>query len=226
MKIAFWIGLAAALVIALVLAMRSGERAGVPAGPDASGSDRSSIPVVEDRIDDTDSASVLLSEPDPLPGDAEQEDGEKPPRWEFGTIPEHKAFVTSDVIDPATLPHEPKVGLEERDARESHDEATADATSHPMFVPSEQTNIVDNDGPLGGQVPRPDPNVPGPDGRVVSPGAATSTDVTTVASQSVPFDPLGPGQPVDPAEAAVAPPNYVLPGADIEIEDPDSSGNP
>lgn len=223
MKIVFWIGLVAALVFALVLTMRSGERAVVPTGPDASGRDESSIPVIEDRFDNSDSAGVLLSEPDSVPGDAEQGDGEKPPRWEFGTIPEHKAFVTTDVIDPATLPHEPKIGLEEPDAAANRTETAAAATIHPMFTPSDQTGIVDNDGPLGGRTPRPDPNVPGPDGRVVSPGAATSTDVPTVVVPDVDFDPRGPGQPVDPAEAAATPPMYEIPGDEMTIEDPDQS---
>ena len=226
MKVAFWIALAAVLVIALVLAMKSGERAGAPTGPDAVGSDESAIPEVEDRLDSSDSASASLSEPHTATGDAGQDDGEKPPRWEFGAVPEHKAFVTTDVIDPETLPHEPKVGLKEPDVPEGRTETVADATIHPMFTPSEQTGIVDNDGPLGGQTPRPDPNVPGPDGRGVDPATAAPTDATTVGTQRVPFDPSGPGQPADPAEAAAAPPNYVLPGADVEIEDPDSSTSP
>ena len=226
MRVAFWIGLAVVLVIALALAMKSGERAGAPAGSEVRGSDEASIPVIEDHLDNPDSASVLLSEPITETGDAEQGEGEDPPRWEFGTIPEHKSFVSTEVIDPATLPHEPKIGLKEPDATAKRTETAAAATIHPMFTPSEQTGVADNDGPLGGQLPRPDPNVPGPDGRVVSPGAATSTDRTTVVSRRAPVDPHGPGQPADPTEAAAAPPNYVLPGPDVEIEDPDASTSP
>ena len=226
MKAALWIGLAAALVIGLVLAISIGERSGELTGPGAVGSDESSLSGVNAPLGTSDSAAVLPTGPDAESVNTAQDADEDSPRRVFGTLPEHKAFVTTDVIDPATLPHEPKVGLKDPDAVPNRREESAAATIHPMFTPSAETGIVDNDGPLGGQIPQPNPNVPGPDGQTVSPGEAPPTDLPAVVSRRVDFDASGPGQPVDPAEAAAAPPNYVLPGSDVEIEDPDLSTPP
>ena len=227
MKPAVWIGLAAILVVALVVAMTTSKRFGALSESDPGSTnaldreavDAQSMPGQGRSPDDANGQVTRSSIPESEIGAAPSEYAEKPPPLEFRTIPVKTSFVTKDLVDPATLPHEPIVGHKDIDAVPSRDDTSAAATIHPMFTPTEQTGIVDDDGPLGGQIPLPVQDAPGPGGLPVSagtsdPGPESGSSEDVLSGQVIPVDP------------AATPPMYVLPGDDVVIEDPDRSAEP
>lgn len=223
MKVAWWLGIGTVLIVVLFVATKGGEqrRVDLPqesserppeatSNPDALGPGSG----MTDSVEDTRNAIATT-----VPVWAQEEGSTNntgaPPRTIFGIEPVMQS-TELPLVDPATLPFDKNIGRIEISGAARADDTISDGASHPLLPLSNQP-FETNDGPLGGVMPRPDPNVPGPAIQALS--TAEPGEVRDPAA----MDPFGPGQPVDPEAAAVAMPNYVLPGANDTIDSPDLS---
>lgn len=222
MKATIWLGGGALLFIVLIIAMQNGDRRGDAAGPSVGASAEAPEPAataesMRDLMDgagQSGDADVVLWEPDRELNAASGANTEEPPRTIFGTVPVKKS-IELPIVDPATLPFDPKAGRIEVSAVARGNSAPGEADD-PMSTLGDQFFETD-DGPLAGVIPQPDPSAPGPAGL-----SGSATDLGDTARDGI-ADPLGPGQPIDPAAAEAMPPMYVLPGEGVNIEDPDQS---
>jgi hypothetical protein len=221
MKVATWIGGAGALfVIVLIVILKSGDRAGNALKPSAEEPARlHPIGAPGDAgggAGQGDNAGMMLSEPDRDLNEASAAAAttEEPPRTTAGIIPV-KQSMEMPIVDPATLPYDTNIGRIENSSAPPPPNSGPGEAYDPMLAPGDRA-VETNDGPLAGRVASPDSTAPGPAG----PSVSGSTSIPNDSNPGGVLDPLGPGQPIDPA---AAPPNYVLPGAGVTIEDPDSS---
>ena len=223
MKATIWLGGGALLFIVLIIAMQNGDRRGDAAGPSVGASAEAPEPAATaestrdlmDGAGQSGDANMVLWEPDRDLNAASDANTEEAPRTIFGTVPVKKS-IELPIVDPATLPFDPKAGRIEVSAVARGNSAPGEAND-PMSTLGDQFFETD-DGPLAGVIPQPDPSAPGPAGL----SGLTVNDISDTKRDEI-SDTLGPGRPIDPEEAAVAPPNYILPGDDVIVEDPDSS---
>ena len=224
MKVAWWLGIGTVLIIVLLVATKGGEqrRGDFPqdssevlpeatSNPDALGPGSG----MTDSVRDTGNATMVTTVPVWALEEGSTNITEAPPRTIFGIEPVMQS-TELPIVDPATLPFDKNIGRIEISGAARADDTISGGASHPLLPLSDQP-LETNDGPLGGLIPRPDLSVPGPAIQTLS--TAEPGEVRDPAA----MDPFGPGQPIDPEAAAVAVPNFVLPGTDVSVEDPDLS---
>jgi len=222
-KATLWLGGAALLLIVLIIAMQNGDRRGDAARPSVGASAEAPEPTAtaastRDLMDgaaQSGDANMVLWEPDREFDAASDASPGEWPRTIFGTVPVKKS-IELPIVDPATLPFDPKAGSIEVSAVARG--VSAPGETDVSVPPLGDQFFETDDGPLAGVIPQPDPSAPGP----ADLSGLTVNDISDTKRVEI-SDPLGPGQPIDPAAAEAMPPMYVLPGADVSIEDPDLS---